>query len=95
MPLQFKVKCNAALLFIFTVLQLGHNGPSRFFKVLFLNVELPFDFSNNYEKISDVKDFFDRFIDFHDLISTFEIPFFRNHDESFRPIVLARYTDYG
>ena len=30
-PLQFKVKCNAALLFIFTVLQLGHNGTTKVF----------------------------------------------------------------
>ena len=58
MPLQFKVKCNAALLFIFTVLQLGHNGTTKLFKVLYLNVELPFDFSNNHENLSDLKGFF-------------------------------------
>ena len=57
-PLQFKVKCNAALLFIFTVLQLGHNGTTKVFKVLFLNVDLLFNFSNNYEKIAELKVFF-------------------------------------
>ena len=65
-PLQFKVKCNAALLFIFTVLQLGHNGTTKVFKDLFLNVELLFDFSNNHKNLSDLKVFFDVFIQIHD-----------------------------
>ena len=67
MPLQFKVKCNAALLFIFTVLQLGHNGTTKVFKDSFLNLELLlFDFSNNHKNLSDLKGFFDVFIQIHD-----------------------------